>query len=61
MGFKVVALVGGVATGIVVGAIGMEVLKKTNPDMVKNMEKKIKNAGQAIKDAFEGREAIEEA
>lgn len=61
MSFKVAAVTGGIVTGIVLGAIGMEVMKKTNPEFVKNVEDKMKDAGKAVKDAFEGNEPVEEA
>ncbi len=61
MGIKYVAVTGGVVGGIILGAVGMEILKNTNPDLVEDIESKIKKAGQAVKDAFEGKETVEEA
>lgn len=61
MGIKYVAIAGGVVGGIILGAVGMEILKQTNPEMVKDIENKVKEAGQAVKDAFEGKETVEEA
>jgi len=61
MGIKYVAVAGGVVGGIILGAVGMEILKKTNPDLVEDIENKVKEAGQAVKDAFEGKETVEEA
>ena len=61
MGIKYVAVVGGVVGGIILGAVGMEILKQTNPKLVEDIENKVKKAGQAVKDAFEGKETVEEA
>ncbi|MBT3921405.1 MAG: hypothetical protein HOF21_02400 [Nitrospina sp.] len=60
MGIKYVAVTSGVVGGIILGAVGMEILKNTNPDLVEDIEKKVKKAGQAVKDAFEGKETVEE-
>ncbi len=61
MSVKYVALAGGVVGGIILGAVGMEILRKANPDLVEDIENKFKEAGQAVKDAFEGKETVEEA
>lgn len=61
MGIKYVAVAGGVIGGIILGAVGMEILKSTNPDLAEDLEKKVKEAGQAVKDAFDGKESVEEA
>jgi len=61
MGVKYVALAGGLVGGIILGAVGMEILKQTKPDLVEDIENKFKEAGQAVKDAFEGKETVEEA
>ena len=61
MGLKYIALATGVVSGIVVGAVGMEILRMVNPDLVEDLESKCKQAGQAVKDAFEGKETVEEA
>jgi len=39
----------GVIAGIIVGAIGMELLNKTNPELVEDIEGKIKNGIDSIK------------
>lgn len=61
MGIKSVAIVGGVVAGIVLIAVGMEIFQKGTPGIVKNVEEKLKSAGRAVKDAFEGNEPVEEA
>ncbi|HIJ50657.1 MAG TPA: hypothetical protein HPP54_06355 [Nitrospinae bacterium] len=60
MGIKYVAVASGVIGGIILGAVGMEILKSTNPDLVEDIEDKVKKAGQAVKAAFDGRESVEE-
>ena len=60
MGIKYIALATGVGGGIVGGALGMEILRTVNPDLVDDLEGKCKKAGQAVKDAFEGKETVEE-
>lgn len=61
MGLKYIAVIGGVIGGIILGAVGMEILRKSNPDLAENIDNKLKDAGQAVKDAFEGKESVEEA
>jgi len=39
----------GVIAGIIVGAIGMELLNKTNPELVEDIEGKIKSGIDSIK------------
>ncbi|MBF0275351.1 MAG: hypothetical protein HQK84_08995 [Nitrospinae bacterium] len=51
----------GIVTGVVIGAIAMEVLNKTNPELVEKIEGKVKEAANAVKDAFQGNPAVEEA
>lgn len=50
----------GAMIGVVVGGITMEILNRKNPEFVKNVEDKIKDAGNAVKDAFRGT-TVEEA
>jgi hypothetical protein len=61
MALKYIAVATGVVSGIVLGAVGMEILRMVNPDLVEELEGKCKKAGQAVKDAFEGKETVEEA
>lgn len=51
----------GVITGIIVGAIGMELMNKNNPELVKEMEGKMKETFQSIKNSFNKKETVEEA
>ncbi|MBF0275215.1 MAG: hypothetical protein HQK84_08295 [Nitrospinae bacterium] len=51
----------GLLAGVVVGAIGMELLNKTNPELVKGVEDKFKDAVESIKSSFQGKEEVEEA
>jgi hypothetical protein len=42
----------GVAAGIFVGALAVEILKRTKPEVTKEVEKKAKNAVAALVAAF---------
>ncbi|HIJ50658.1 MAG TPA: hypothetical protein HPP54_06360 [Nitrospinae bacterium] len=51
----------GVFAGIIVGAIGMELLNKTNPQLVAEIEGKIKDSVNSIKNSVKKDETVEEA
>lgn len=51
----------GVIAGIIIGAIGMELMNKSNPDFVEKMEDRIKDTIRAVKDSFNKKETVEEA
>jgi hypothetical protein len=51
----------GVIAGIIVGAIGMELLNKTNPELVEDIEGKIKNGLDSIKKSVSSESSVEEA
>jgi len=61
MALKYIAVTTGIVGGIVLGAVGMEILRIVNPGLVEDLEGKCKKAGRAVKDAFEGKETVEEA
>ena len=42
----------GLIAGIFIGALTVEVLNRKNPDLTKGIEKKAKNAVDAVVDAF---------
>jgi hypothetical protein len=48
----------GVIAGIIVGAIGMELLNKTNPELVGEIEGKIKNGLDSIKNSVKSEESV---
>jgi len=47
--------------GVIVGAVAMEVLNKTNPELVEKIENNVRGAADKVKDAFQGNEKVEEA
>ena len=51
----------GILAGLVVGAIGMELINKTNPELVSNIEDKFKDAVESVQSSFQGKEEVEEA
>lgn len=51
----------GVLAGIIVGAIGMELLNKTNPELVEEIEGKIKETVESIKKSVKKSGSVEEA
>ena len=51
----------GVIAGIIVGAIGMELLNKTNPALVEEIEGKIKNGIDSMKNSVKSESSVEEA
>ena len=51
----------GVLAGIIVGAIGMELLNKTNPELVKEIEGKIKSSVESFKSSIKKGKSVEEA
>lgn len=51
----------GVLLGIVVGAIGMELLNKTNPELVEELEGKIKKGVESFKRSIKKDDSVEEA
>ena len=51
----------GVLAGIIVGAIGMELLNKTNPELVEEIEGKIKDTVESFKSSIKKSESVEEA
>ncbi len=51
----------GVVAGIIVGAIGMELLNKTNPELVKEIEGKLKGGLESIKKSVNRGDSVEEA
>jgi len=51
----------GVLLGIVVGAIGMELLNKTNPELVEEIESKIKKGLESFKCSIKKDDSVEEA
>lgn len=51
----------GVLAGIIVGAIGMELLNKTNPELVAKIESKIKEGVECMKSSIKKCESVEEA
>ena len=51
----------GVVAGIIVGAIGMELLNKTSPELVKEIEGKLKGGLESIKKSVNQDDSVEEA
>ncbi len=51
----------GVFAGIIVGAIGMELLNKSNPELVEAIEGKIKDTVENLKSSIKKSESVEEA
>ena len=51
----------GVFAGIIVGAIGMELLNKSNPNLVEEIESKLKGGLESIKSSINKGDSVEEA
>ncbi len=48
-------LLGGIFIGVFIGAVGIEILRRTKPEALEGTGKAIGNTWKAIKDEFQGK------